>query len=335
MNNILKKLGMGLGAFILIYLVIVTPILMWVWSDEPDTFNVQQITKQMAEKTNQKVVSGSHIMATTINMADILLNKSGGYLSNDLMYPSIIMDNIPRWEFGVVEIQRSVALVLRKELSRSQSQSIENKALVKAQTAYNNNHSEWVFPSAESKYSEAREGLTEYMKGMSDNNQPDVQFYSRADNLGDLLKEFNSKLGSLSKKLGAATKSGSVRENTDLANDSTAKQSTVTASKIVERTPWGKIDDNFYEARGQSWAMLHILKAAKYDFEEILNKKNAHPSLDQIIKELEGTQKPMNSLFIMNGTGYGSFANHSLIMANYISMANTAIKDMIDLLEQG
>ena len=330
-----KKASIGLGALMSVYIFIVSPILMWVWSYEPEVFNVREVTQEMSDKNGTPIVSGSHIMSATIHMSDILLNKSGGYLSNDIIFPSIIMDNIPRWEFGVVEIERVVALTLRNELSRSQSQSVESKDLILAQTAYNNDHSKWVFPSAESKYSEATQGLRNYMKKMSDNSIPDVQFYSRADNLGDLLQEFSSKLGSMSQKLSASTSQGTVRENTDLANDSTAKQSTVAPKKIFKKTDWDLVDDVFYEARGQSWAILHILKAIKYDFKDVLDKKNAHPSLDQIIKELEDTQQPVNSLFIMNGSGFGTFANHSLVMANYISRANAAIINMVDLLKQG
>jgi hypothetical protein len=38
---------------------------------------------------------------------------------------------------------------------------------------------------------------------------------------------------------------------------------------------------------------------------------------------------------ILNGTGFGLVANHSLVMASYISRANAAVIDLRDLLEQG
>ena len=37
---------------------------------------------------------------------------------------------------------------------------------------------------------------------------------------------------------------------------------------------------------------------------------------------------------ILNGSGFGVIANHSLVMANYISRANAAIIDLRRLLEQ-
>ena len=81
--------------------------------------------------------------------------------------------------------------------------------------------------------------------------------------------------------------------------------------------------------------MLHILKAVKHDFDSVLTKKNAHASLDQIIKELEDTQQSISSPIILNGDGFGFVANHSFIMANYISRSNAAIIDLIDLLNRG
>jgi hypothetical protein len=38
---------------------------------------------------------------------------------------------------------------------------------------------------------------------------------------------------------------------------------------------------------------------------------------------------------VLNGDKFGPFANHSLVMANYISRANAAIMDLRFLLQQG
>jgi hypothetical protein len=123
--------------------------------------------------------------------------------------------------------------------------------------------------------------------------------------------------------------------NTDLAGDAAATQSTAMPTEKVVRTPWLEIDDVFFEARGTSWALIHFLKAVEVDFAEVLRQKNAQVSLRQIIRELEGTQEAMWSPMILNGSGFGPLANHSLVMASYISRANAAIIDLRDLLSQG
>jgi hypothetical protein len=38
---------------------------------------------------------------------------------------------------------------------------------------------------------------------------------------------------------------------------------------------------------------------------------------------------------VLNGDQFGFFANHSLVMANYISRANAAIIDLRRLLQEG
>jgi len=71
------------------------------------------------------------------------------------------------------------------------------------------------------------------------------------------------------------------------------------------------------------------------DFADVLSKKNAKVSLQQIIRELEGTQEVVWSPMVLNGSGFGMLANHSLVMASYLSRANAAIIDLRDLLSQG
>lgn len=81
--------------------------------------------------------------------------------------------------------------------------------------------------------------------------------------------------------------------------------------------------------------MLHYFKAVELEFADVLEKKNAKVSLQQIIRELEATQQTVWSPMIVNGSGFGLLANHSLVMANYISRANAALIDLTELLAQG
>jgi hypothetical protein len=53
------------------------------------------------------------------------------------------------------------------------------------------------------------------------------------------------------------------------------------------------------------------------------------------MRELEGALAPLRSPMILNGGGYGLFANHSLVLASYISRAHSAVIDLRSLLAQG
>ena len=289
--------------------------------------------EQSRQQLGQNVVTGYMTTTALIRVSETLLDKSGGYIANDIMPPFVMLDNMPAWELGVLEMSRDLALALRKDLSRSQSQSTENTYLKVAQPMFNIDHRSWAIPSAESEYRKAIEQLYQYRDELMDPARPDAQFYARADNLRDWLKAVEKRLGSYSQRLSASV--GQDRVNTDLAGDAAARQSTFAPANQVVKTSWWKLDDEFYEARGASWALLHFLKAVEVDFADVLQRKNAMVSLRQIIRELEATQQTVWSPMVLNGSGFGLMANHSLVMANYISRANAALIDLSELLTQG
>jgi hypothetical protein len=297
------------------------------WSIEPDPISPQQLT------ASNKNVVGYATTTSLILTVENLLDKQGGWLSNDVMPPSIFMDNMPAFEYGALEQARDLALIMRKEFSRSQSQSAADKDLGEAQSKLNIDHTSWLVPSAESEYRDAIKLLKLYRARMMDPNNQDAQFYARADNLNEWLKEVQKRLGSMSQRLSASV--GQERLNTDLAGDNAARQSTPNLASHQVKTSWWKIDDVFYESRGASWALLNFMRAVEVDFADVLQKKNAEVSLRQIIRELEATQQTVWSPVILNGSGFGLVANHSLVMANYVSRANAAVIDLTNLLSQG
>ncbi|WP_068544250.1 DUF2333 family protein [Thalassotalea crassostreae] len=303
------------------------------WSFEPDMFDVREQAIADAKAEGVKPVVGYTTTTTLIRVAEKLQDKPGGYLSNDIMPPSLFLDNIPAWEFGVLEMVRDMSLAMRQSFSRSQSQSLENKHLKEAQPKFNIDAYNWAIPSAEGEYSSAIEDLYKYRNNLADPLIQDAQFYARTDNLRDWLREIEKRLGSYSQRLSSSV--GRNQLNTDLAGERNAQQSTMSASAVIVKTSWWKIDDVFYESRGACWALLHMLQAIEVDFADVLETKNASVSVSQIIRELEATQEPVWSPMILNGSGFGIGANHSLVMANYISRANAALIDLRELLSQG
>jgi len=302
------------------------------WSFEPSELDIRAEVTKDATAANVAPVIGYTTTTALIRVSETLLNKSGGYLSNDAMPPSVFLDNIPAWEFGVLEMVRDLSLVMRKDFSRSQSQSLEDQFLKKAHPLFNIDHKSWAMPSAEGEYGDAIKLLYQYRTALSDPQNPS-QFYARTDNLRDWISEASARLGSYSQRLSASV--GREQINNDLAGDSAATQSNYSSSIIQLKTSWWKIDDEFYEARGACWALIHFLKAIEIDFNDVLVKKNAKVSVQQIIRELEESQQAVWSPMILNGSGFGLLANHSLVMANYISRANAALIDLNDLLSQG
>ena len=326
-----RKWGKIAGVVAGVYIVVVVSLGMY-WSREPAHFNVRENAAEMAAELNRPVVPGFTSTATAIRIGETLLDKPGGYLRNDITPPGLYLDNMPNWEFGVLVQLRDFTRAMRKDFSRSQSQSKEDSDLAIAEPQFNFDSKSWALPSSEGEYRRGINKLESYLGRLSDTSNP-AQFYTRADNLTQWLRDVETRLGSLSQRLSASV--GKNRLNTDLAGDAEAGQSTPASVEMVVKTPWNKIDDIFYEARGTSWALIELLQAVEVDFHDVLEKKNALVSLRQIIRELEETQEPIWSPVILNGGGFGILANHSLVMANYISRANAAIIDLRTLLTQG
>lgn len=317
--------------------LLVLSFLLWLlsiwWGWMPTSYDVSEKANTFAKQQNHQLVTGYTTTTTLIDITSWLIDKPGGFLSNDIAPPGLLMDNMPSFEYGALEQVRDLALAMRLDFSRSQSQSTGDKDLETAQSKLNISHKNWALPSSESEYADAIKALKSYRTRLVSTNDSDAQFYTRADNLSEWLREVEKRLGSISHRLSISV--GQDRLNTELAGDPTAKQSTETADDEWVQTSWFQIDNVFYESRGATWAILHFLKAAEIDFADVLEKKNALVSLKQIIRDLEATQETIWSPMILNGSGFGLVANHSLVMANYVSRANAALIDLRALLEQG
>jgi hypothetical protein len=329
MSDKVRLLWIGVPAL----LVVATLVAMFYLNHEPESYNPIARATLHAQEHGHQVVTGYTTTTTLIETVDTLLHKRGGYMSNDVMPPWVFLDNVPNWEYGALVQIRDLARAMRNDFSRSQTQSTEDPDLAEADPLFHYDNARWIPPDTEGRYRKGAEALERYLMRLTSTTNPDAQFFARADNLTDWLAVVEKRLGSLSQRLSASV--GQVRLNTDLSGDATARQSTDSPDVVMVKTPWTEIDDVFYEARGASWALVHFLHAMEVDFEDVLRKKNAQVSFRQIIRELESTQHPLNAPMVLNGSQFGMFANHSLIMANYISRANAAIIDLRNLLQEG
>ncbi|ABM02883.1 conserved hypothetical protein [Psychromonas ingrahamii 37] len=328
MTSVKKGIFTSLALIVLILWI----VSIW-WGFPPAAYDVKTKALETAKINNHKIVPGYTITTTLIDVTSWLIEKPGGFFSNDVTPPGLFMDNVPAFEYGALKQIRDLSLAMRLNFSRSPSQTTGDNDLEKAQEKINTSHKNWALPSAEKEYRQAIASLVRYRTRLVKNSQNEAQFYTRADNLSAWLSAVEKRLGSLSQRLSSSV--GQDSYNIVLAGDSSTKQSTETAQQMQIKTPWFQIDDVFYESRGATWAILHFLKAIEVDFTDVLEKKNAQVSLNKIIKDLESTQAVVWSPVILNGSGFGLLANHSSVMASYVSRANVALIDLRRLLEQG
>ncbi|NOT83291.1 MAG: DUF2333 family protein [Methylococcaceae bacterium] len=325
-----KGIIWGFGLFIAIVLLVLVILGGW-WGSEPNTFNVEEEALTRAKLTDVKEMHIGFVYTNTLaHMAEVLMHKPGGYITNDVAPPGLFLDNIQSWEYGALVMLRDATTALRNHFARNQSQSTEDPDLTKAEPYFYYERNSWALPSTESEYQKGIEALHQYMEHLSkpDVNNKLAQFYPRADNLWQYVEVVIKRLGGLSSRLTASTGGAlhpSLLKKTDKQDD----------FDIQIASSWLQIDDIFYEARGASWALLHILQAIKHDFSAILMDKRAMNTVDIMIHELQNSLQPITSPMVLNGSGFGLFANYSLSMANSIARANAAALDLRDVMNRG
>lgn len=302
------------GIFLLF--ILLQLFLGWYWSREPAPFAVG-----LAESTPAR--PGVVLTQTLVQVSSTLLDKPGGYLRNDMLPPGLFLDNMPAWELGALRQVRDMSRSLHRDLGLSHAQFIEDRDLAEAEASFNANSDSWAFPAAEGEIRRGAEALQRYGKRLQQ-GQPDAQFYARREYLLRWLGDVDGHLGQLSSRLNAALP--------DHPSVMRARPGE-TPLPHAEETSWWDVDDVFYESRGSAWALMHLLKAVEVDFGPELARQQAQLSLRAAIHELEATQQAVWSPVILNGSGFGLFANHSLVMANYLSRARTDLADVRALLQ--
>ena len=352
-----KGILWGFGVLSLVIAVILLILGAW-WGSEPGQFNIQDEARKRVEES--KLETGHHGQEAThepvantpeeeievsempigytytntlAHIAEVLLHKSGGYITNDVAPPGVFLDNISNWESGALVMLRDATTALRNHFARDQSQSAEDPDLAIAEPYFYYEHNSWALPSTEAEYQKGIDALHKYMSRLQKYGGPikKAQFYSRADNLWQYTEVVIKRLGGLSTRLTANSAGGNYGPGLTVIEKQAADEKGTPVTKVS----WLEIDDIFYEARGASWALLHILRAIKHDFADILLDKRAMRTVDIMIKAMENALTPILSPMILDGSGYGLFANYSLTMANYISRANAAALDLRDIMNRG
>jgi hypothetical protein len=299
------------------------------WSLQPAKFDPMTNARAMLGE-GAPLVPGAVTVAAAIGVAETLLSKPGGYLRNDVTPPGALMDNMPNWEYGLLtELQDSVR-ALRNDFSRSQTQSVESEALKRADSDFNFDSEAWILPSAEEQYRDGIDQLRTYLSGLVSGKDRTARFYARADNLAAYLAVVEKRLGSYGQQLSASVGDAELTAAFSAESAGSGPQ-----AQALEPTSWSEIDNVFFEARGYTWALLHMLKALSVDFEKVLDDKNAKVSMQQIIRDLEHATRRKVSPLVLNGQGFGVLANHSLVLASYMARANAAVLDLRQLLRQG
>jgi hypothetical protein len=324
------SVALKMAAFVASIYVLITMLLGMYWSFSYPRLDIKsRITQVLLEQEVSPSLELPKGIATTVSLiavTDALWEKPGGYLANDIWPPGLWLDNMPSWEFGVVQEVRHMTQILRVSLSQSSMNTVIDEDLQRAQVRVNFDSHSWFFPATESQYSAGVIHLKKYVGRLAKNSNSDAHFYADAQHLNDYLAGVEQRLKLLSQRL---TASVGPEITVDLDNNSLNVSNNMGAYK---KTPWLSLDNVFYEARGAAWALTQLLEGVEMDFRAVLREASAQAHYAQILRELDATQQPIYSPVILNGSGFGFVVNHSLVMASYLARAQAAVADCRRLL---
>ncbi len=248
------------------------------------------------------------------------------WLPNDILWPTVLLDNMPNFQIGELEVVRYNLRVLRDNLSRMRTTDKLDPWAEAAFTALSNDPYKWWFPSAESKWKQAYVSLQTFYRNLASGVS---HFYPRADNLVQLLNQYASLMGGVNTRLILAPRD--VRSVLSVEGDEPKGQSVT--QRVEVNIPWRQIDDNFYYAQGVAYALYASFKAIRVDFLDVLKDKNSLNLLDKILEDLQRCD--FEPLIVFNGDPDSIFANHSLNLSGIFNDARQKITSLTVALTQG
>jgi hypothetical protein len=179
--------------------------------------------------------------------------------------------------------------------------------LKEAQERLDGDSQDWLYPSTEHRIAKARDA---YAVVLNDLNQQHDALPAEGDVPAYWLTRVARRLDDLTYRLLAS-----------VADPEAMRELEVDVEQLPGRTPWYRVDDIFFEARGQAWALEHLLAAMDADYGDVVTAADAEPLVERLQAELKQAQRTLWSPVVLNGTGFGIFANHSLMMAAYTQRA--------------
>jgi len=317
-KNSEKKGKKGLLFAILIVLAalaVFTVIVMAANSRKPDRITLGAVDKN---------VKGTAFIRANQMLVEQMVHN---WLPNDLFWPTVLLDNMPNFQMGTLEVVRYNTRVLRDNLSRMRTTDKLEPSAEGAFTALANDPLKWWFPSAESKWKLANENVLTFYQALLEGKS---HFYPRADNLVELLDQYISLMGGVNTRLiNAPHDLDKVLHEDDEESEGSPKPE----KKVDTAIPWYRIDDNFYYAQGVAYALYESFKAIRIDFIGVLKDKNSVKLVDKIIENLWRCN--FEPLIVFNGKPGSIFANHSLNLSGIFNDGRQKINSLIVSVKQG
>lgn len=254
-------------------------------------------------------VLGSVFISTLINLVEIEQNRSlGGYRPDNIIWFNGLMpfDNVKNFQIGVQEVVQRTTILLKERVARAGGGSDSfDEYLVKASESFNYKKDSFFLTGGQ-----IRDGLSalkNYRIALKDGK---ATFALRSDALFDLIRTFREQLGDTHNNL--------------------AKWKNPDGTKISTF----ETDDYFYQALGEIYAIMALMRAVRLEFAEVLNSNGSIIFMDEVEKSLDLPTRLNPPLVVLNGSIYSLFANHRSNLETSVNDARFKLVSMMDNLRR-
>lgn len=288
----------------LVVLLVLDVVLGCYWSREPEPLEPAAV---------EAPVEGQVLGQALVDVTSTLWEKPGGYLSNDILPHRLWLVRMPAWEQGVLGVSRDLTRVLEQVMGHPKDAESPDKYLSRARTQLHFDAHSWAMPNSRREFERGVRALAAWIERLETG---EAVFHKDAAALNAWLYSVQARLDEhtlrLSRQVGQPQ--GHARAERRRGDHGRRMQE-----------PEERRAADFHETRGSAWALLHLLRAAQSEFTDVLAEKpGARRALRELIIELEATQAPVRSPMVLNGSGFGILANHSMVMAGHASRAHAA-----------
>lgn len=327
----------GIIAVLLLCIIIPYGWFFWniAWTRNYDTnytekFDFKKIQVQAGEEVRvdggtdaTRTCGRSGIVDVTTELLDFNVNQNG-WVSASLPYRLGLfgipwdatpwMDNKATFQRGIHRAVKSTAIELQETLGRERGTSERDKNLNKALGLLQISEYNWYVgfnpPGVkQTSWASYRAAIKEFKQYNGRLEKCNASFDARGDNLSGLMDRIAKDIGSTT----AVIKSRAESHNGGWFDM--------------------RADNTFMEAHGQLYAYLGILKAARIDFSDIIEKRALDSLWDNMISQLQSAVE-LNPLIISNGDEDGFIMpTHLTTMGFYILRVRTNLTEMRDVLK--
>jgi hypothetical protein len=248
------------------------------------------------------------------------------WLPNDRIYPSIFLDNPQNFQVGVLTALQDAVRILRDHLTRDQTADRMDPDVQTAFTQLSFDPGDfWILPPVEREYEKGMDALKRYRERLTTGS---ASFRPRADNLVELLNQFNSRLGGVNNRLHNCIGAFARRLSEETATDPNLES----GGYEIASVPWMQIDDQFYYAQGVAFVQREIMNAIRVEFREILGQRNADHLARQIVVDFMDYSQ-FEPIYVANG-GYGSmWANHPYQLLALLSQTRERTRSLVTMMD--